>query len=217
MTRLALAIAALMGSSAWAADTQMWNEVGVGYRASKTIGAGLGGQLRFDHDLARLGAQMIDSEVQWRAVKWLRLGLGYRQGSEKNKKDVDRSIRRVHVESRAQLRLGDFALRYRLRLQDKTEEKKNGEEQTLSLRHLLGANLKVSKAIRAGAGFELYTRFDGAVPSFLHKLRVTGSLRYKLSSRHSIKSFVRAQIPIRDAEDPIEQIIGLGYELSVKR
>ena len=44
--------------------------------------------------------------------------------------------------------------------------------------------------------------------------------RQKVRIRHHMdrqKSFLRAQIPIRDAEDPIEQIMGLGYELSVKR
>jgi hypothetical protein len=217
MTRLSLIVALLWSASVGAADTQMWNEIGLGYRVTKSISLGLTGQLRFDQDLSRLADQIIDSEIQWRAARWLRLGLGYRLANEKSKKDVWRNARRPHVEVRFKYRHQSLSLGYRLRLQEKSEEKKNGEAVTASLRHRLKATYPMTPKLRPGASIELFTRFDQGMPSQLHKMRLTASLGYKLRAQHSLKSFLRLQVPIAKANDPLEQIIGLGYELTMKR
>jgi hypothetical protein len=217
MSRLSLMIAWLCSGSVWAADTQMWNEVGVGYRATKSISVGLTGQLRFDKDLSRLANQIVDTDLQWRAKNWLRLGLGYRLENEKSKKDVWRKASRPHVDVRFKVRRGVASLDYRLRLQEKSEEKKSGDEQTASLRHRLNFAYASTKKLRPGGSLELFTRFDQQLPNQLHKMRLTASLAYKLSGKHSLKSFLRLQVPIAKADDALEQIIGLGYELTMKR
>ena len=217
MTRLSLVVACLCSGSVWAADTQMWNEVGVGYRATKSVSLGLVGQLRFDQDLSRLSDQIVDTDLQWRAARWLRLGLGYRLENEKSKKDEWRRVSRPHVDARFKARLGSVSLAYRLRLQEKSEQKKGGEEQTASLRHRLSFAYAATKKLRPGGSAELFTRFEQQVPNQLHKLRLTASLDYRLSGKHSLKSFLRLQVPIAQADDPLEQILGLGYELTMKR
>ncbi len=217
MKRLVLLSLVGWGAAAGAAETQMWNEVGLAYRATKTVSVAVAGQLRFDQDLSRLANQIGEAGVQWRAQRWLRLGLGYRLENEKNKKDVWRRASRPHVDARFKHRLGAVSLAYRLRWQEKTEEKANGDEQTASLRHRLSLGYTVSKKLRPSASAELFTRFDQGLPRQLFKLRLTASLPYKLSGKHTLKSFVRLQVPIAKADDPLEQIIGLGYELSLKR
>jgi len=217
MKRLSLIVAMLWSGSVWAADTQMWNEVGVGYRVTKSVSVGLTGQLRFDQDLSRLSDQIVDTDLQWRAARWLRLGLGYRLENEKSKKDEWRKASRPHVDARFKVRFGSASLAYRLRLQEKSEEKNSGEEQTASLRHRLSFAYAATKKLRPGGSAELFTRFDEQVPNQLHKMRLTASLAYKLSGKHSLKSFLRLQVPIAKADDALEQIIGLGYELTMKR
>ena len=217
MMRSLAMVALLWSGSLWAADNQLWNEIGLGYRATKAVSVGLSGQLRFDQDLSRLANQIIDTDLQWRAARWLRLGLGYRLENEKSKKDEWRKASRPHVDARFKVRLGSASLAYRLRLQEKSEEKKDGEEQTASLRHRLSFAYTATKKLRPGGSAELFTRFDQQVPNQLHKMRLTASLAYKLSGKHSLKSFLRLQVPIAKADDPLEQIIGLGYELTMKR
>ena len=148
MKRLGLVFMLVCGGSAGAADAQIWPQVGVAYRASKSLSLGLSGQLRFDQNVHRLAEQIGDFEAHWRATRWLRLGLGYRLAQEKNKNEVWRDARRPHVEARLKLGLGPASLAYRLRLQNKTEEKSRGEEHTLGLRHRVSFAYKIRKKLR---------------------------------------------------------------------
>ena len=197
-------------------ESQLWTSAEVRYRPVKPVRIYLTQHLRLDQHMSHLDAAISELTASWAALDWLRLGGGYRYNLEKTKNDVFRPEHRLHIQSSFQHDVGPVELSYRLRYQHGIEMD-DPIETTRKIRQEIQAEFDTDTDFTPALSAELFHELFEASPTEKEKVDLTASLEVQASKSHAIEVFYRLRTPIADVTDPVEHILGLGYQLRLRR
>jgi len=198
-------------------DAQLWLNGGLRYRPAKAWTLTFDQQIRQDQNLTRTESVISDLASSWRVQKGLRLGLGYRLEWERTKKNAFERVQRVHVQGRLKRRLGRTGLGFRLRLQQKYEVDGGVMEMTRTLRPRVSLSTPGPGWLEPTLSGESFHRLGAGTNESWRKLRLTLGTDLPGGKSHRFSTYYRAQIPLADPDDPLEHILGLGYQYRVPK
>ena len=198
-------------------DAQLWLNGGLRYRPVKKVSLTFDQQIRRDQNLTKTDSIISDLAGAWRLQKWLRLGLGYRLEWERTKKDELERVQRLHLQARLKHRVGPLALALRLRLQEKYERDGEDIESTQTFRPRLSLAVPGWQGLEPTLSGETFHRLGVSGNDGWRKIRLTVGTSLPGTKTHRYSVFYRSQIPLADPDDPVEHILGLGYQYRVRR
>jgi hypothetical protein len=196
-------------------DVQLWTSAEVRYRVARRTRLEAALELRADEDLSRLGSVLPSVAVTYDPSRRVRLGFGYRYEYERDRRGNLESAHRLH---------GDVSLRgdgrplrfnYRLRFQERFEDRSSGFDTTDTIRNRLGVSYDTGRAVTPDASVELFTRL-GDEDGLHTKVRFTIGAGRGFDDQE-VEVFYRLEVPIDDRTDPNLHIIGIAYELDLPR
>jgi hypothetical protein len=200
-----------------ASDAQLWTSAGVRVRPTKRVKLMFEQQLRLDQNLSRVDKINTDVGVSYKATKWLAVGGGYRFSMRTGETNALGPTQRVHVQGQASGELGPVGLSYRLRFQDSFAWKKGALNLKHTLRNRVGLKVDTNTMVTPGFSTELFTRLAERQEELLKKLRMTLGVAFKPDKKHVVDVFYRIHLPLADPENPLEHIVGLGYQYRLPR
>lgn len=213
---LLLLLATGASPAALASESQLWTSAELRYRPVKSVRIYLSSQLRLDQGMSHLDALLPELTASWATLDWLRLGGGYRYGLEKTKNDVFRLEHRLHVQASLSRDLGPVGLSYRLRYQHGTEMD-DPVETTRKIRHETEAEFDLDSDFTPSLSVELFRELFEASPTQTEKIDLTLGLEIQASKSHVFDLFYRLRRPIAEDTDPVEHILGLGYQFRIRK
>jgi hypothetical protein len=208
-----LVMAALVfatATAAHAADVQVWTAAGASLFPSKRLELTIEPQVRFDENASRVSATFLDTGLQYRIVKWLRLGVGYRPGYERDGSGYMVLRHRLNADARTRFEINPFRIGYRLRLQEQIRPSSRDQYRT-TLRNLIDLSYRGWKQWTPGLSVELFHAlgdFDGIE---LDKIRFTVGTRYRIQKQQDLEVFYGVELPQADPTAPMLHIFGLTY------
>ncbi|MFN0246286.1 MAG: DUF2490 domain-containing protein [Kofleriaceae bacterium] len=214
---LAIALVAVAGvlvgtSHPALADVQLWSEAGVSKRATKRLQVELSLQTRFDQDISRLQALLPEVGVRYRAIRWLRVGGGYRLEYERDN-NGDLVVRhRVSAYARASYTVKRVRLDYRLMVVEQWRPSSNDQYRTV-LRNRVDVSYRDLGPWTPGVSAEVFHALGDLDQADYDKLRLTAGVSLE-RKQHSIDVFYRAELHADPAE-PTFHILGLGYHFDL--
>ena len=197
-------------------DVQVWTSAGVRYRAAKKVRLEYEQHLRFDQNVSRLESVKPEAKLSWKASDWARLGLGYRYSQERNGQDEWKPEHRFHLQGSVGMDLGPVGMGYRLRFQERLEfgvEFKNKH----TLRQRLSAEVDTGTRFTPFSTVEGFAWLRDSGMSVRERWRFTGGVEARLPKRNRVEVFYRREVPVYDGSNPIEHILGVGYQYRIPR
>jgi len=214
---LALLACVLAPESAHAeSDAQLWTSAGVQYRINKKVRVEATQHVRLDENISQLDSIKTELSSAWKINKGLRLGGGYRLSMNANKDDELEPVHRLFVQGQFKGDVGPVSLSYRLHFQEDLE-KDDELEFEHTIRNKLGAEYDTDTPYTPSLSLESFTELTGDAPFSQDKLRLTTGLEIRPEKAHVFDLFYRLQVPMADPDDPLEHIIGLGYQYRLRR
>ena len=195
-------------------DDQLWLSSGIRYRPKKKIRVDVTQHLRMDQDISRIGSVITEAGISKSFKSGIRIGSAYRfQMSSKRKVQLE-PRHRIDLYGRYKNKIGPLAFAYRLQFQEKFE---GDDEQPWStrIRNRLGVEYDTDTRFSPGISAEIFTDIGSSGP--FSKWRATSALEYKLSKRHLIEGYVRAENSLADESLPLERIVGFDYQYRIPR
>ena len=208
---------ACSGPALAADDAQLWMSAGVRVRPTKRLRLNFDQQLRLDQNLSRVDKVNTDVTLTYKARKWLSLGGGYRFSMRTGDSDALGPSQRLHVQGQVSGDLGPVGVSYRLRFQDSFAWDNSKLDLEHTLRNRVALNYDTDTMVTPGIAAELFTRLAERQEELLKKIRITVGVRLKPNKKHAVDVFYRMHLPLADPENPVEHIVGLGYEYRLPR
>jgi len=196
-------------------EGQLWLNAGVRYPVSKKFNLEMTQHLRFDENISSFDNIKTDLEAGWKVADWLRTGTGYRYTLEADDDGLEPE-HRFHLQGQAKNGFGPLDISYRLRFQEGLEFKDAWEFEH-EIRNRLSVDIDTDTDLTPGVSFEAFTVILGDEPIVQDKLRLTSGLEIQPNKRHVAELFYRMEIPLEDKDDPLEHILGIGYQYRIKR
>ena len=214
MPRLASLViaAAVLVPGAARADVESWTEVGVEADVADDWSLSYDQHIRFDEDVSRLYAVMPEVSVDYKPVKWLGLGVGYRlQYTRDGAEDDMRTRHRFFADAQTRRDVGKVRIAYRLKLQDQLRPDDPDDRWRPVARNRLEVAYRGFKPWYPAASVELHHGLDGEDQAvFLEKVWLTVGGAYS-KKKKDLEIFYRAELPQVDAMDPTVHILGAAY------
>ena len=195
-------------------DDQMWFSSGVRYRPKKKIRVDVTQHLRMDQDISRIGSVITETGLSKSFKSGFRIGGAYRfQMSSKTKVQLE-PRHRIDLYGRYKNEIGPLEFAYRLQFQEKYE---SDDEQPWStrIRNRIGIGYDTDTPFSPKVSSEVFSDIGDEV--WFSKWRATAALRYKISKRHLVEGYLRAEDSLRDETDPFERIVGFDYQYRIPR
>jgi hypothetical protein len=215
ITILLLLTLSLPKDSQATSDFRLWSEIGLKYKISKQLRLELDGHLRLEDSASRIESLMPEFSISYRALKFLKFKAGYRyllKPSYLENLTVYYSWHRFFFDVRFKWRLKPISANYRLRYQEQFFVSSTAAEDSKfrhTLRNKLSLNWKASQKLRPFIAGELFIRL-ASEGGRLHKLRTTLGCNYVLGA-NKFSLFYRLEEMLDNSDDPLAQILGLGY------
>lgn len=206
----------LPGKSARADEVVEVLSLGVRHELVKDLDLAGGVQLRLDGGFSRVERWLPEATIEYRLVKPLTLGAGYRSSYARNGRGEFELAHRVHVQAGLGFKLKPMGakLKYRLRLQDRFE-RNEGEptEHQPTLRNALELSYTDWQLLRPFISAEHYLALDELVEE------PTRRWKFILGVQHDwgpvgLELYYRLDLRVAN-DDPNRHMIGLGMRLEL--
>ncbi len=212
-TTLCAVVAIATASTVQAGENQIWSEVGLRYKVSKKIRLEANQMLRFE--LSPLQTQRIMPELagSYDVKKWLRLRLGYRYISERNKFDRFEKWHRFFGDVRFEGKWERIRLTNRLRYQNQVTDE-FGQEDKQTLRGQLQLGYDTDRMIEPFVSGEMFYRMTGKRSPGINKYRFELGASAGID-QHDVSLSYRMELPVADANDPTMHILMFSYHFTL--
>ena len=166
--------------------------------------------VRFKEDF-ELNEYFLQTGLEYKFNKYLKLGAGYRFGYNINGDDEHESFGRFHVDAKTGVKWNNLTPKFRLRFTN-SDDFSEDNEITNYLRYRFELEYKIKKLdLEPYVLTEFYHDLDARDFS---KSRYEGGLEYKLNKHHKIGAYYRVNHYL-NSDKSNRNIIGLSYKFSL--
>ncbi|MDZ4696568.1 MAG: DUF2490 domain-containing protein [Deltaproteobacteria bacterium] len=199
--------------TARADEGQLWSEVGLRYKVNKKVRLEANQYLRFTTSPLETEQVMPEVSGTHEPIDGLRLRLGYRYISSRNKFDRFEKWHRFFGDVRVQWKWKKVRMTNRLRYQNQVTDE-FGEQNNQTLRDQLQLGYDTDRMVEPFVSGELFYRMTGKRAPGIDKYRFEMGASAEID-RHDVSLSYRMELPVADANDPMMHILSFSYHFTL--
>jgi len=174
---------------------------------------GIGTKCWFEKDASQIGEINLDTDIEYKPMKYIALGLGYRWTKNRNKNDVFISRHRISADIDFIKKIERFRINYRIRFQN-VDEDFFQEDETNPARYIIRNCLQIKYnipnfKITPFVSVEHYGQFGEEYYGI--KIKPEIGAAYSFNKNHQISVYYRIDRELHNEYPFTFYSVGLGY------
>jgi len=196
-------------------DFGSWLSVGMSKEYTKKIDFGASVETRFVENVSRLDVLFCELDASYKIVKPISVEVAYRAISSYATDDGYSAEHRFFLGLTGNVKLEDFKITYKARIQRKYSELYKGPDAEIqnTLRNKLSVKYTLKGTpYRPYAGVEIFNPISNQSFEPISKYRAMIGLNYLFNSKYSMSVFYLRQNEINTGNPLSSNVIGVGFE-----